>query len=472
MARVERTIEVRRPQDEAFAYAADFSKIAEWDPNVVRSEALGAGLLEPGAGYRVVIRMGPGRLALRYEIEQIDPPRRIRLRARGGGMEVVDELFFEPLPGGTEIRWVAEIALSGALGWFDGLTARSMEGIADRAMAGLQSALDGHGRAGRRPGLLARLGDHLVLPGVAQFSRLGYAARRLDAKPVEVDLRGRTAVVTGATSGLGLATAHGLARLGARVVLVGRARDKLERVHEEIAAASQSPNLAIECADLSLMREVRALAGRLRAAEPALHVLVNNAGVLVSQRDETDEGLERTLATNLLGHFVLTGELLPLLERSAPSRIVNVSSGGMYTQRIRVDDLGFSRGRYDGTVAYASTKRGQVILTELWAERLRGTGVMVNSMHPGWADTPGVESSLPGFYRVTRRLLRTPAQGADTILWLAAAPEAERETGKFWFDRQPHPTHVLPGTRESEGERRKLWTELERLADAAPHRPR
>ena len=188
-----------------------------------------------------------------------------------------------------------------------------------------------------------------------------------------------------------------------------------------------------------------------------------------STRALSPDGIELTFATNVLGPFLLTNLLLPLLERSAPARIINVSSGGMYTQRIRVDDLQSARGEFDGATAYARAKRAQVILTELWARRLEGSGVVVHAMHPGWADTPGVETSLPRFYRLTRPLLRTPEQGADTIVWLGAADEPGRSTGRFWHDRRPRPTHLLPWTRETRQEREQLWARCAQLSGWAQH---
>ncbi len=135
----------------------------------------------------------------------------------------------------------------------------------------------------------------------------------------------------------------------------------------------------------------------------------------------------------------------------------------MYTQRIDVDDLQSENG-YRGSVAYARTKRGQVILTEMWAEAEAESGVVVHAMHPGWADTPGVATSLPRFRKLTGPLLRTPEEGADTIVWLAAADEPGESTGLFWLDRRPRPTHRLPGTRETPAERDRLWEELSRLS--------
>lgn len=288
------------------------------------------------------------------------------------------------------------------------------------------------------------------------YTSLGYRWRELPA--IGADLSERVALVTGATSGLGRATAKALAELGATVIIVGRNPEKTERVAASIRNETGSSKVRTEIADLSSMREIRDLASRIQGP---LHLLVNNVGVLLPDRTETDEGFETTFATNLLGHFLLTKLLVDRLE--APGRIINVSSGGMYTQRIRVDDLQNRRGEYDGTIAYARTKRGQVILTQMWAEKLRDRGIVVHAMHPGWADTPGVSKSLPLFYKITKPLLRSPEQGADTIVWLCASKEAERSTGLFWHDRRPRPTHRMRKTRETPKERETLWTKLDSM---------
>jgi len=252
--------------------------------------------------------------------------------------------------------------------------------------------------------------------------------------------------------------------MGARTSLVGRNPQKTEEARREIAEETGNTEIGVQIADLALMDEVRRLAERLLAAESKIHALINNAGALYPARGLTDEGIERTLALDLLCPFLLTNLLLPRLKDSRPARIVNVSSGGMYAQRIRVDDLQFEKGRYNGSVAYARAKRGLVILTELWAADVKDEGVVVHAMHPGWSDTPGVSSSLPSFYRITKNFLRTPEQGADTIVWLAASGEAGSSTGRFWLDRQPHTTYVLPGTLESKRERKALWAELTKLS--------
>ena len=192
--------------------------------------------------------------------------------------------------------------------------------------------------------------------------------------------------------------------------------------------------------------------------------MVNNAGVLSAERSLSRDGIELTLATNVVGPFLLTKLLAPLLRQSAPARIVNVSSGGMYTQGLHPEDLQSTDGRFRGTVAYARTKRIQVVLSELWASRLANAGVAVNAMHPGWVDTPGLRDALPAFHRVLRPLLRTPEQGADTIVWLGSAPRAARVSGAFWFDRARRPTHLLPWSADSDEDRQRLWAEVERLS--------
>ncbi len=192
---------------------------------------------------------------------------------------------------------------------------------------------------------------------------------------------------------------------------------------------------------------------------------MNNAGALFPERAVTSEGIERTFALDLLGHYVLTEALIPRLEASAPARIVNVTSGGMYTQRISTSDLEASRGEYDGRKQYARMKRGQVILTEVWAKRLEDSGVVVHAMHPGWVDTPGVESGIPLFHRVMKPVLRTVEAGADTIVWLAASDQAAASTGLFWHDRRPRPTHRVARTRETPEQRERLLGELARYAE-------
>jgi NAD(P)-dependent dehydrogenase (short-subunit alcohol dehydrogenase family) len=304
---------------------------------------------------------------------------------------------------------------------------------------------------------------------VLSYTRLGYNLRQAAWKDADlkVDMTGQVCLVTGASSGLGRATAEGLARLGATVHMLARNESKGQWVREGIISRTEDETVHLEIADLSSLTSVRAFAERFLDRERHLDVLINNAGALLSEREISVDGFELSFATNVLGPFLLTNLLLPLLKTGAPSRIINVSSGGMYAQKLDVADLQFERKPFSGVTAYAQAKRAQVILTELWAKKLAGSGVTVNAMHPGWADTPGVQTSLPTFRRLARRSLRTPEQGADTIIWLAVAESVAGTSGRFWLDRRERGTHLLPGTQSSARDRQQLWDECIRLSGLA-----
>ena len=314
---------------------------------------------------------------------------------------------------------------------------------------------------------LARGIDALLEATVAlSFSRIGYRVRRRLYRWSPLDsyrLEGRVALVTGASSGIGLATAEQLARCGATVVLLGRDLDRTERARARIVAASGHEDVATLIADMADIEAVRRAAAEFRTRFSRLDVLVHNAGALTPAYTLTADGVEVTAAAQVVGPFLMTGLLLDLLVRSAPSRVITVSSGGMYAVPLFVDALISGRGpgeeAYSGPKQYARVKRAQVALNELWAERLRRREVTFHSMHPGWVDTPGLTEALPRFCRLIDPIVRTPAQGADTVVWLAADDgDPLSSSGRFWLDRRPRATHRLrTRRRETPEERRRLW---------------
>ena len=295
---------------------------------------------------------------------------------------------------------------------------------------------------------------------VGSFTRIGYHTRRrlFEWRPLEsLGLEGKVAVVTGATSGLGRTAAGLIAQLGGHVCIVGRDPERTERARSEISEAAGA--VEADLADLSSLAETAAFAARFATRHDRLDVLVLNAGALTHEYGVTGEGNETTLATHVLSPFLLIGALRPLLEASASSRVILVASGGMYTEPLDVAALDPDPGGYDGTKAYARCKRAQVVLAEEWTRDLLGTGIAVNAMHPGWADTPGLRAALPGFSRIVGPLLRTPEEGADTIVWLAAAPDAAEPSGLFFLDRRPRAKHRLRRTRRPDEVREAamLW---------------
>ena len=295
---------------------------------------------------------------------------------------------------------------------------------------------------------------------VGGYTRWGYEARRRvpgwPPDPPSDAMAGKVALVTGANAGLGKATATGLARLGTRVHLVVRNLEKGRRARDEITAEFGGADLTVWRCDVSDLDDVARFAAEFADAQLRLDVLVHNAGVLPATRETSAQGHELTLATHVLGPLLLTEALRPTLAAAGKSRVILVTSGGMYTQRLPTEDLEYRSTRYRGSTAYARTKRVQVALLPLLERRWRSDGIAVHAMHPGWADTAGVASSLPGFHRVMRPALRDAAQGADTAVWLAAAmpPPA---SGELWHDRRTRSPHRLPWTRHGEPDVRGVW---------------
>jgi NAD(P)-dependent dehydrogenase (short-subunit alcohol dehydrogenase family) len=316
--------------------------------------------------------------------------------------------------------------------------------------------------------------DLLELSIVGSFSRIGSTVRRrlFDWSDPPADaLRGRTVLVTGPTSGLGRAMAGRLAALGARVVLVGRDPGRLASVRDELVAAHGPDRATAVGADMASLRSVRDAVERIATNEPRLDVLVDNAGAMFPERTIGPDGLEATFATMVVGPFALIAGLLPLLRRTGRARVVAVTSGGMYAQRLDLDDLAWARRPWNGTRAYAQAKRAQVALIREWARRVPPHEIAFSAMHPGWAATPGLAASLPGFSRVMGPLLRTADDGADTAIWLAADPAAAGETGHLLLDRHARPFDRAPQTRLSGADRRRLWDAVVRMADVADPAP-
>lgn len=308
---------------------------------------------------------------------------------------------------------------------------------------------------------------------VGSFSRLGPSIRRRLfgwAPPPPGALAGRTALVTGPTSGLGRATAIALADLGARVVLVGRGEERLSRLRDELVRSHGTDRFPVVVADLGSLASVRAAAATVLASEDRLDLVVDNAGAIFAERIEGPDGIEATFALLVVGPFALVAGLQPLLRRTPDSRVIAVTSGGMYAQRLDLDDLQSRGGPYSGPGAYARGKRAQVALVREWARRARG-GVTYTAMHPGWADTPGLAASLPAFHGLMGPLLRTPAEGIDTIVWLAAHPEPRSASGRLHLDRRARPFDRIPGTRLSAADRRRLWDEVVSLSGGADPAP-
>lgn len=276
------------------------------------------------------------------------------------------------------------------------------------------------------------------------FSALGYRRRQLLWPADDWRFDAQRWLVTGASDGIGRAIAEGAAKRGAHVLAVARSEHKLAEL------AGDCDNVETEAADLSTVAAVRAFARGLAERGETVDVLVNNVGVLLNEWQLTDEGHEASFATNLLGHFVLTEILMDGEVLAGDAAVISMSSGGMYNVRLNLDRLNEQDpGVYNGVRAYAYQKRAQVVLNRWWRRHAPGARHFY-VMHPGWVDTGGVRTSLPGFHKLFGPVLRDAEGGADTALWLAGTRPGQRDDEAIWFDRKARSAHMFARTRHGD----------------------
>lgn len=453
-----REIQIDRPVADCFAYLADFSTTEQWDPSVLRAEKLSPGAPRTGSRFALQLEVLGRRVAVDYELQELRSEARLVLTGSGPGFRVTDRIDFIAASRERarlryqallEFDWAPELIRPALRPWG--------ERMADASMAGLRTALEQDGP--ETPSAVSRLAERLLLPGLLDYTRRGY--RRQHSRGLSRRLDGKTVAITGATGGLGLATAQLLGRLGARLLLIGRGEARLAAAAEAVRAFAGATEIRTLEAELSSLADSHRLAERVLAEEPVLDVWINNAGALFGERGETEEGQERALAINLLSPALLSLKLVPRL-RERRGRLINLVSGGLYLQGLRVDDLDYRTETYDGAKAYARAKRGLLALSQHWARQPLGVGVSWQAVHPGWAATPGVARSLPRFNRLLGSALRDARMGADTVAWLASHPliDDPRYQGGFWFDRAPRPSALLPGTAVGAAELHALETEV------------
>lgn len=464
MWRIKKEINADQPADRVFDYLSDWTTVAEWDPSVVSARMLSAGTPSVGSRFHITLQFGWKRVPMTYVIKRMEPYQLIELEGKGSHFKAVDRIRFEDISGRTRLTYVVEVAFDRAPNPLMNILGKHLFDLsAQKTIRRLRTMLSG---SSTPPSLttMTRMADQAILPGLIGFTRIGYNLGK-HRRPVASALySGRTMVLTGGTSGIGKAAARELYRKGAHLVVVGRDEEKLNALRRELYPVRGGGTIETELADLSLMADVRKLAARLIRRHDRIDVLINNAGALFNHYRQTAEGIEMTMATDLVSPYLLTRLLLPSLKAAKAARIINVTSGGMYTQGIRADAFNAGASSHHGPTAYARAKRGLVILTGLWANELETSGISVHAMHPGWVDTPGLEKSLPAFHRVLSPWLRTPAQGADTIVWLAAAPDAHRASGQLWLDRKIRATHVFGHTRSTSRDNRELIKVLDTLS--------
>ncbi len=283
------------------------------------------------------------------------------------------------------------------------------------------------------------------------------------------DMSGKTCVVTGANSGIGKETALGLARMGARVVLVCRNAEKGRAALEDIRRDSGSSEVHLLTAEMSSQASVRVVADQIRQKYPRLEVLINNAGAAVPKRTLSADGIEKTLAANHLGAALLTFLLLDLLKANAPSRIVNVSSEAQRRARVDMSDLQFERRKYSGFAAYGQSKVLMNAFTFELARRLAGTGVTVNCLHPGVVATNIWGVDPPLLFRliiaVVKPFMLDSKRGAQTSLYLATSPEVSEVSGKYFIKCKQAESGLLSRDPEAAAE---IWQYTQKMIGVNP----
>ena len=282
------------------------------------------------------------------------------------------------------------------------------------------------------------------------YTKIGYFGRGLFLRPYGKDFAGQRWLVTGASGGIGKAIAVAAAKAGAEVVAVARSETKLQALMEALPAEDRE-RASYLVADMSLQKDTQRLADEIVREQRPFDVLINNVGVLLNTMSLTEEGRETTFVTNLLSHYVLTETIIGGGKIASGGAVINMTSGGMYNAPIGTRLLNVTDpAKYNGKVAYGAHKRGQAVLTGYWNAKYRDQGIQFYVMHPGWTKTQGVKDALPVFYKIQNVVLRTPYQGGETALWLAATrpPISDDPDHGVWFDRALRPAHMFEFTKE------------------------
>lgn len=453
-----REIVLARPLDTVYRYLLDFSTIEQWDPGVRSAEKCTPGPVHVGSEFALELSFLGKSVPMRYTLTALQPPRdgraQVVLTGQGDGFSAVDTLTLSAAGNHTQLHYEAVLTWPSVPAWLKPGIHPWGQRLAQAAVDGLQRALTADGPV--TPSAVSRLGERLVLPGMWNYTRRGY--ERMPSRGLTRFVDGQTIGVTGVTSGLGLATAQLLGRLGARLVLVGRNPERLRAAAESVRAFAGT-DVSITCleAELSSLQDTDRLAKQVLRDHPELSVWINNAGALFNSHEKTTEGHERTLAVNFLTPALLSQRLQPQLA-ARQGRLINMVSGGLYSQGLKLDDMQFEQEPYNGPKAYARAKRALLDLSQFEATQPASRGMTWHIVHPGWASTPGVETALPGFHQKLGSRLRHTRQGADTAVWLATHPALSEASlsGTFWFDRAPRPVALLPGTATTASQRDAL----------------
>ena len=299
--------------------------------------------------------------------------------------------------------------------------------------------------------LLDKILDSTIL---YSFDKSGYLRHKekFNDQDLNVSLEGKTCLITGANSGIGLAISKKFAEKGARVHMLCRNIRSGKEAVSFVERSSGNKDVFLEVIDLSSISSVKKFVKNFLPNQ--VDVLIQNAGLMPREEQMSEDGFEMCAATHVIGPHLLTRLLINKFNNS---RIIWVSTGGMYLAKFNMKSVFSKKSSYNPIFSYVVTKRAQVILSELWSSHLSKNVAVVNSVHPGWVDTKGLKYALPKFWKFFSHNLRTAEQGADCIVWLSIAKKPGEISGSFWFDRKQVSANPFGINREKKTERAALW---------------
>ena len=442
---LKREVEIRQPLARVFPYVLHFSNLFEWDDNVTEGTRVDLGQVKVGSRFLFQYALMGRTQTLEYILRDLKENKKLYFECKADNFSAIDEISFMGVRGNTHVTYEATIALQGKIA--ERLFRPIMERVADKVVKRLKIVLeadqDAHisGRS-HKPLTIVNLPYRFTAPGWNSRRKKFYATESVRKK----------ILVTGPTSGLGLSATKSLAGNGCDLVLVARNQARLDQLTGELRERGFCGDLDTYICDMQDIKQVIETCSKIVGDGHQLDAVINNAGALFNE-ERAINGIERTTVVDLIAPWIFSTHLSKqLVERSGC--IVNVSSGGMYSVPLNIGRLKKPRHPFSGAKAYAFAKRAMTVFSSGLNAELEAEGVRVHCMHPGWADTPGVLNSLPGFHALTKRFLRTPFQGADTIVWLAMMNPTNG--GELWLDREVQPLHIVPSTQTTREEYREL----------------
>lgn len=433
---ISKEIKVDLSVEQVFKYVMNFSQLYEWDDNIIEGHRIDLGEIKVGSKFNLLYSILGTLQNLEYTLVSFNENQSLEFRCITPSFNAIDKIIFLKLDNNkTSITYSVNISVKNKI---QDLVLKSiMNRIANRVIFRLKEVLE------KKESFQTSTNSLSLLNIPYRFSKKGWNYNRKQF--CATSMRSKTVLITGATSGLGKSTTFNLASKGCDLILVGRNHDKLEQLKNEIINRGFVKKIDIYSCEMEDLVAVDQTCNQIIAQGHRIDGLINNAGALYSS-EKSINGVERTTVVDLLAPTLICSKLIKII--SLEGCIINVTSGGMYSTGLNIDELKVAALPFSGAKAYALAKRALHIYSIGLNAEVEKNGIRIHSMHPGWADTPGVLGSLPIFYRLTKRWLRTPFQGSDTIVWLVM--NNPNQGGKLWLDRKIQPDHILNSTTEKQ----------------------